>query len=224
MAFGLSNTGSTGEDFLPLLTYNAKAGRMKISQRVEGPGGWQTQESDITAQQPAFVFDLETVKVGWLFFKAGMAPVKAVVPIGQPLPPQPAGNFGTDDRGNPLKPRQGFVMHVLGTDRVKREFSANAGTIIGAIDDLHTTYTTAPEAKEGKLPVVKFTGATEVKSKFGSNYAPVFQIVQWVPRPAELAIGAAAPASPPPPPPPAADFGAPPSSPTGAAIGDALPF
>lgn len=220
MAFGLSTSSGSADDFLPLLTYNAKAGRMKTTQRVEVNGTWQNQEADITASNPAFVFDLENVKVGWLFFKAGMAPVKAVVPVGQPLPPQPSGNFGTDDRGNALKPRQGFVMHVMGTDRVKREFSANASTIIGPVEDLHNAYTAAPEAKEGKLPVVQFTGATEVKSKHGSNYAPVFKIVQWVPRPAELT--AAAPSAPPPS--PQAGFGAPPLSPTGAAIGDALPF
>lgn len=232
MAFGLTNTGGGDGDFLPLLAYNAKAGRMKVTQNVEVNGSWQKQETDITAQTPAFVFDLATIKVGWLLFKAGMAPVKALVDIGQPLPPQPGGDYGSDDKGKAIKPRQGFVMHVLGTDRVKREFASNAGTAVGAVDDLHTTYTAAPESKQGLLPVVRFTGANEVKSKHGSNYAPVFQIVHWVPRPAELAtngVGATAAAPPPvqpaPAPAPASDaWGAPPPNATGAAIGDAMPF
>jgi len=228
MAFGLTNTGGGDGDFLPLLAYNAKAGRMKISQNVEVNGGWQRQETDITASNPAFVFDLATIKVGWLLFKAGMQPVKALVSLGQPLPPQPGGDYGNDDKGKALKPRQGFVMHVLGTDRVKREFASNAGTAVGSVDDLHTTYMTAPESKQGLLPVVQFTGATEVKSKHGSNYAPVFQIIKWVPRPAELAVDGSTPQpAPQPAPQSAASMGvtmAPGAGPTGAAIGDALPF
>lgn len=184
MAFGISvaSANSDGGDFLPLLTYNAKAGRMKLTQRVEGAGGWETQEEDVSFKQPGFVMDLAEVKVGWLFFKAGMGPIKALVPIGQPLPPCPTGDFGTDQNGKAMKPKQGFCLRVLDGKRVLREFSSNAGCVVQSMDELHTAYTNAPEAAQDMLPVVKFVGTDEQKTKHGSNYAPIWEIVKWVPR------------------------------------------
>lgn len=198
MGLGLSYSSSetASSDFLPLVSYNAKAGRLKYSQRVEVNGRWEKQEEDVSFQQPAFVADMENIQVGWLFFKAGMAPVRALVKIGQPLPPVPMGDYGVDERGNANKPKQGFAMRVLDGNRTVREFSSNAGSVLSAIDALHTAYEGAPERAQGMLPVIQFTGATEVKGKHGSNYSPNFQIVKWVPRPAELPAGAPAAAVP----------------------------
>jgi hypothetical protein len=99
------------------------------------------------------------------------------------------GDYGVDERGNANKPKQGFAMRVLDGNRTVREFSSNAGSVLSAIDALHTVYENAPERGQGMLPVVQFQGATEVKGKHGSNYSPNFQIVKWVPRPAELPAG-----------------------------------
>ena len=52
------------------MNYNAKAGRLKFSQRLEINGRWEKQEEDVSFQQPAFVADMENIQVGWLFFKA----------------------------------------------------------------------------------------------------------------------------------------------------------
>ena len=198
MGLGLSYGGSetASGDFLPLVNYNAKAGRLKFSQRVEVNGRWEKQEEDVSFQQPAFVADMENIQVGWLFFKAGMAPVRSLVKIGQPLPPCPVGDYGVDERGNAAKPKQGFAMRLLDGNRTVREFSSNANAVLAAIDTLHSQYEAAPEKAQGLLPVVQFQGATEVKGKHGSNYTPNFAIIKWVPRPAELAGSPAAPAGP----------------------------
>ena len=188
MGLGLSYGGSetASGEFLPLVNYNAKAGRLKFSQRVEVNGRWEKQEEDVSFSQPVFVADMENIQVGWLFFKAGMAPVRAMVKNGQQIPPCPTGDYGVDERGNAAKPKQGFAMKVLDGNRVLREFSSNAGSVLGAIDALHTAYEAAPERAQGLLPVIQFQGATEVKGKHGSNYTPNFAIIKWVPRPAEL--------------------------------------
>ena len=187
MAFGITvSGGGDGEDFLPLLTYNAKGGRMKTRDRVEGPNGWEAREEDLTGKQPSFVMDLANVMVGWLFFKAGMQPVKAVVPNGQPIPDCPTGDFGKTDQGKPAKPKQGFVLRVLDNQRVLREFSSNAAGVVNAMGELHTQYETAPEAAQGLLPVVQHIGDEELRNKHGSNFAPKFVIVKWIPRPAEF--------------------------------------
>lgn len=222
MAFGIQTSSGNGEDFLPLMTYNAKAGRVKLVQRVEMNGDWVKQETDVTASNPVFLFDMANVQVGWLLFKAGMAPIKAMAPVGHPLPSNPLGDYGLDERGKAIKPKQGFVLHVLDKDGVKREFASNSMAVVGVMDDLHTAYMAAPEAKQGMVPVVQFTGATEIKSKHGSNYSPDFKIVRWAPRPAALTGGAPVAQAAPPPAQPSVTM--PPPSVTGAAIGDEMPF
>lgn len=192
MAFGITvSGGGGGEEFLPLLTYNSKGGRMKTRDRVEGANGWESVEQDLTGKQPYFVMDLANVMVGWLFFKAGAQPIKALVPNGQTVPPRPGGDFGVDAQGKPQGPKQGFMIKVQDASGTVREFSSNAASVVNALGDLHTVYELAPEARQGMLPVVQYTGDTEHKTKHGSNYSPIFTIVKWVARPPTLGGGAA---------------------------------
>mgnify|MGYP003343290710 CR=1 FL=1 len=185
LIYGTTET-ATSTEILPLVSYNSKAGRLRFTQRVEVGGRWEKQEEDVTFKQPFMVADLERIQIGWLFFKAGLAPVKAMVQHGNPLPPMPVGDFGVDEKGAPQKPKHGFSLRVLDSNRVLREFSSNAQAVLGAIDRLHTDYVTAPESKQGLLPVIQFVGAQEVRGKHGSNFTPIFSIVKWVPRPAEM--------------------------------------
>lgn len=227
MGLGISVSGGNGGDFLPLLAYNAKAGRLKLTQRVETGAGWETQEQDVTMTQPVFVMDMANVHVGWLLFKKGMAPIKAVVPTGQAVPPCPSGDYGVDAQGKAIQPKQGFIMRVMDAHGTVREFSSNAGGVVSAIDGLHTQYSAAPEAAAGKLPVVQFNGALEVKSKHGSNYAPQFSIIRWADRPAALGAAparAAQPAAAPAPSAPPANHVPPPAAVPQAASAEALPF
>lgn len=222
-----STSGGDGGDFLPLLAYNAKAGRLKTSERVETSAGWVKQEEDVSFQQPSFIMDLANIETGWLLFRAGMAPIKAVAKYGTPIPPMPGGDFGNDEKGKAIKPREGFVMRVMDVKSVVREFASNAGAVLGSIDALHTAYKAAPEAAQGLLPVVQFTGATEVKGKHGSNYSPNFQITKWVPRPAALGAAPAATAAPAPQPTPAPQVVnqmPPPAMAAAPAMAEAAPF
>lgn len=198
MGLGLSYaSGETASaNFLPRVDYNAKSGRMKWSQRVEVNGMWETQERDVSFEQPVFIADLANIQVGWLFFKKGMAPVRALVPHGQPLPPCPTGDYGIDEKGRPNLPKQGFALRILDGERTLREFTSNAASVLGAMDALHNAFEAAPERQQGMVPVVQFQGATEVKGKHGANYTPNFAIIKWVPRPAELAGSPAAAAGP----------------------------
>ena len=64
---------------------------------------------------------------------------------------------------------------------------------MAAIDQLHDAYMAAPEAKEGKLPVVACPSTEAVVQAMGNgakstNYKPVLQIVNWVARPADLPV------------------------------------
>jgi hypothetical protein len=64
---------------------------------------------------------------------------------------------------------------------------------MAAIDQLHDAYMAAPEAREGKLPVVACPSTEAVTQAMSggaksTNYKPVPQIVNWVPRPADLPL------------------------------------
>lgn len=192
MALGLQvSSGGGGGEFTPVAKYDARAGRFFRVDRTQGPSGWDTQNVEITNGFQA-IFDLENIQVGYALFAAGVAPQWAMAPYGQPMPQRPSNDY-----------KPGFKMLIklaksVGGDL--REFASCAGCVIEAVDALHTEYEAGKAANPGKLPVVAMTGSAPVVSsgqgKSSTNYKPLFQIVSWVDRPAELAGGGqAAPAA-----------------------------
>jgi hypothetical protein len=55
-----------------------------------------------------------------------------------------------------------------------------------AIDALHDAYLAAVDANPGKLPLVALDDIREVDNPSGTSFEPVFEIIDWVPRPTEL--------------------------------------
>lgn len=237
MAFMKTQTagGGDGGERLPILKYDARAGRLFVNNRMQdSAGNWVTEQTDITMQSPLFAVDFGTLECGWSFFASGVAPMWAVAPYGQPTPTRPVSP-GKDDKGKDLTFKSAFRVKVMGKGiGGVREFGGSANALIGGLNDLHTEFEAAPEAASGMLPVVKMVNTIPIKSGQSTNYQPVFAIQQWVPRPDILgprtvlppiagARSAAPPASaqssnhvPPPPPPPKA---------AGAAVGeDEMPF
>ncbi len=198
MALGLTSGGGSG-DIKPFIKYDARAGRMFRVDRVQnGDGSYSSQDHDIT-NGCTFIADMANIKVGWVHYSS-QGPVKRFVVLGQEaIPARP------EDKGPDGKPvfKQGFEITVqlskgCGGGPV-REFGSAAGCVIQAVDALHDAYTTAPESKQGKLPIVTMTATTGVKSGQSTNYQPTFQITGWVDRPETLggSAGAGAQASPP---------------------------
>ncbi|WP_424138637.1 hypothetical protein [Roseomonas chloroacetimidivorans] len=176
MALGLS-TGSSGE-FKEYVKYDARAGRMF---RPDRDGGGNKTDTDITMDKPKFIFDFGSIKVGWAKYVAGMGPEYMMVPLGHAMPTRPSPDH-----------KQAFLAQLFAPKMLGgvREFSSSAGCVIEAVNELHTKFEAAPEAAEGKVPVVEFAGSTAVVSKgkgqSSTNYKPVFNIIGWQDRPAEL--------------------------------------
>jgi hypothetical protein len=164
MAFNLEARSQT---FVPFVKYNAKAGRWYSKTDI----GDEFEVANMTA-----VFDLEHIKSGWLFFTEGMAP-DAVWDTDSGIPDQPTPQH-----------KRGFSVNVFSQKELGgvREFSSTSNITIMAVKELYDSYLAADERKKGLVPVVKCTEVTAVKSKFGTNFAPVFQITRWVPRPEPL--------------------------------------
>jgi hypothetical protein len=188
---------SGGGDRLPVLKYDARAGRLFLLDRVQDANGdWQTDQRELKADAAQFAMDFGSVEVGWFLFPKGAAPMMVTVPYGQPVPPQPAA-VGTikDDKTGKERPnnfRQGFRVKVAGKalaapdGGIVRELAANAIVSINGLNELHNAFEAAPEARAGKIPVVKLADTIPEKAGQSTNYRPVFQIVAWADRPADV--------------------------------------
>ena len=193
MALGIQTESGTGGNFIPTVKINSKQGRVWRVDRTQGADGWTTNEVDIT-NNFQFVPNLDELKIGWMFFKAGQAPDLRMVPLGEPLPDRPA-SFDPDGKPNF---KQGVIMVVkLGKDCGGdiREIAASAKSILGPVDKLHDAFLAARPANPGKLPIVRMTGMNKVTTKTpkgnNDNFEPVFEIVGWIDKPS-FALGEAA--------------------------------
>src|ERR687898_74311 len=80
---------NAGGDFLPILKFDARAGRLF---RIDRDGDTGEQEQvDVTDVFEAAI-DFEHGEAGWIWFQAGQAPDFVMRPIGDPLSPQTSKN------------------------------------------------------------------------------------------------------------------------------------
>lgn len=172
--------GRTGEggNFLPIVKYDARAGRMARVDRENG----ENNSVDITNGFKA-VFDFENVEVGYIRFAAGSAPDFKVSRYYDRKPiVDPKGDY---------KPGVRFVVK-LGKDcgGDVRELASTAGAFLEAAKRLHVEYEEGVKSNPGKLPVISLSGVkprtTGEGAKKSTNYEPEFKIISWVARPADL--------------------------------------
>lgn len=168
MAF-MEAPGGDGE-FTVYVKYNAKAGRWYT--KDDAPNAAEFEVVNMTA-----VFDIPNLKTGWFLFQAGSAPDKAINAQLSAWGPKPSDAH-----------KRGFQINLFSDKNLLgvREFASTAGSVIEAMNGLYDAYLAAPEAAQGKLPVVRCAGVLPVTGKHGVNYAPVLEIVAWVDRPTQL--------------------------------------
>jgi hypothetical protein len=190
MSLGLS-AYHTGGQFRPRFQYDARAGRMsKVDRTADGVG---IITIDVTMQAPLFAWDIASIEIGWAQFQAGAVSF-AMVPFGQPMPARPDRNHKAGFRS---KVWDGRASHA-------HEFSATAGATVNAIEALWDKLVATPEAAAGKVPVIQLVNVEPVRSGQSTNYAPVFELRQWIDRneqvfgPRTVAAPGAAPIVPPP--------------------------
>ena len=181
MALGFTET--SGADFLPIIKFDARAGRFFRVDRTQGTDGWSSNSVDITQGFQA-VFDFANIEAGWAAFVDGR-PSFAMAPVGGPFPAKPSENH-----------KQGFRITVMLGKKVAdgeppvREMASTAMGVRRAIDALHDEYVAGLGANPGMLPVVACDTTTAIESQTPAgktiNYAPVFTIKKWVKRPADL--------------------------------------
>lgn len=177
--FGFSTEPSAGGDFLPIVKYDARAGRLFRVDRTDSGNGFVTDAVDITASFKAIV-DFENVEVGWIDFPAGSAPHFALVPMGSQLPDRPS-----------LRHKNGvrFLLKLAkdcGGAKPVREIAGTSKAFLSGVEAIFNTYQAEKAANAGKLPVIVLEKTTPIKSGSGdkqsTNYQPTFRISGWAPR------------------------------------------
>lgn len=177
MGFGFNYDTQSNGDIIPVVKYDARAGRLfrvDRADRINTP-------VDITRSFKAVV-DLENVEVGYMNFATGGAPDFVMTKLGNPLPQRP-----TNDHKQGVR-----IMMKLGKDCGGdiRELATVAKVGLKGLDDLHTAYEGARERQAGQLPIVVLKDTLAVTSEGqgqkSTNYQPVFEIVGWADRPKDL--------------------------------------
>lgn len=169
-------SGSNGADILARIQYDAKAGRWNRVDRTQNASGEWISDMVELDKGDMFLADFAGIEVGWIAFTSG-GPDFQMVPNGRNVGPRPSDNH-----------KAGFRMRVLlPKEEEPRTFASTAKSVLAVIDDLHTK---ASEAPAGQVPVVKIAGTRVIETKGPSgmtrNYAPLLEIVKYVPRPAAL--------------------------------------
>ena len=161
------NIGGTGIA-KPYCKFNAKADKWF----VRGANG-----EDAEIQRPTFVIDLDNIATGWLLFREGQAPERLMDPSLEQPAPSPGEGF-----------KRGFVVATYSPKFFGgvAEFASASIHLANAIKDVYAQYEAEKANHAGQLPVVACTGSEAMKDRYGVNYRPTFQIVQWVDRPKEL--------------------------------------
>ena len=177
MALGLNLESSSGGNFLPIVKYDARSGRIFRRDRANG----ENTDVDITKSFKAIV-DFENLEVGYIDFNTGGAPNFSMVKHGQALPQKPSDNHKAGVR---------FVVKLssaCGGD--VREIASNAKAFLQGVNTLHDDYLAQASSKPGQLPVVQLSDTIPVVSGEGAkrttNYSPVFEITGWAKRPDDM--------------------------------------
>jgi hypothetical protein len=178
MALGFNFAAEGGNDsIIPIVKYDARAGRVSLRDYVDG--AYVTK--DVTGEFAA-IFDMENIETGSIDFSTGGAPSFAVAKFGDRIPAPPTANH---------KPGFRILIKLGGTlGGTIREFASTAKACLRGIDELHNAYLAGVKTNPGMLPIVKLKSTTPVTTgegqKKSTNYIPVFEIVGWKPRPADL--------------------------------------
>lgn len=183
MALGFTYS-SGGGDFVPILKYDARAGRFFRVDRVQENGQFVSNNVDITTGFKA-VFDFENIEVGYIAFIPGAAPDFQMVALGSPYPQR-----ATDKHAQGVRFMCKLAASSAGDGAPIRECAATAAVFRMGIDELHNAYEQQKGANPGKLPIVSLKTTIPVTSgqgaKKSTNYQPVFEIVGWAARPEDL--------------------------------------
>jgi hypothetical protein len=179
----------------PYLKYNAKTGEWTVVKDAD----------DVrTIVAPTFLADFQGIRPGWLRFREGQAPERALDPSLDVSGPPPGEGF-----------KRGFVLDVYLREAGKLEFSSASLHTCKAVYEAYTRWEQEHLAHPGLCPVIRCVAVQAKPGKYGTNHRPQLTLAGWAKWPPNGNGGQPAsaasrpslvmPAAPEPPPPASAD-------------------
>jgi hypothetical protein len=160
MSFDLGLTGEGGGQYI---RYNASTGT------------WNVDGEQIQLGQ--FLVDPTSLKTGWGKIVAGSSPSWS-----WDTRPGVKGDQPSDEH------KRGFSLQMYSKTIGQREWSTNSAGSNKGLSAIWGQISDQAVANPGKVPVLKFTGATVIAIGKGSTQVPNFTLEKWVDAPADFAL------------------------------------
>ena len=168
-------------DFLPTIRYNAREGNFFRADRVlNSDGQYTTVTAPITDDlaKKGMLIDVANTEVGWIRFEGEVD--FALLHHKLPPVPQPTEHHKAGFRA------QVWLPDAISEGANLRHFSHTALSVNRRYDALHDEWVRLADDQHklnGNVVPHATIEIEDVKTQRGTFQAPVFKIVQWVPRP-----------------------------------------
>ena len=120
------------------------------------------------------VMDLDSVRTGWLLLAVGQRDWVEDAQVGV-KGKQPSPDY-----------KYGFSVKLFSKPLGVVEWCANGVGVTKGFQAIYNACDKAAEQNPGKVPVIKYEGATSLKIGAGNTSIPNFSVKNWINRPAAL--------------------------------------
>ena len=120
------------------------------------------------------VMDLDSVRTGWLLLAVGQRDWVEDAQVGV-KGKQPAPEY-----------KYGFSVKLFSKPTGVVEWCANGVGVTKGFQQIYNACDRAADANPGKVPVIKYEGATSLKIGAGNTSIPNFSLKNWINRPVAL--------------------------------------
>jgi hypothetical protein len=167
-------------DYLPMFKIDVRDGTLwRCDRVVDDVGNWSNSKTKVATEDFEAVFDLAGIQTGWMLLSAGTAPnFSKMVKPGEDIGEAPDGTF-----------KEGFRLKFKLTNGAGDgvyELASPAVNLWKSVDELHTKFVEECGRHAGKLPIVAIDEFVRCGGRNGTYFRPIFKIVGWAKRPAEL--------------------------------------
>ena len=134
---------------------------------------WENSSKEVITIE-SMVMDLDSVRTGWLLLAVGQRDWVEDAQVGV-KGKQPAPEY-----------KYGFSVKLFSKPTGVVEWCANGVGVTKGFQAIYNACDKAADANPGKVPVIKYEGATSLKIGAGNTSIPNFSLKNWINRPVAL--------------------------------------
>jgi hypothetical protein len=134
---------------------------------------WENSSKEVINIE-SMVMDLDSVRTGWLLLAVGQRDWVEDAQVGV-KGKQPSPDY-----------KYGFSVKLFSKPTGVVEWCANGVGVTKGFQAIYNACDKAADANPGKVPVIKYEGATSLKIGAGNTAIPNFTLKNWINRPAAL--------------------------------------